>query len=104
MLTGAARWIAMWAGYMLIFVAVGAIITMIASELDSRAEKFSDMEGLGWWGMPMLFFWAACVVAAVAFIILNFNVPGLLNTLVIFISGMFLGSGAVFLTAMVYHR
>jgi hypothetical protein len=77
---------------------------VIASWLEGRKERSSDMEGLGWWGLPMLFFWAVCVIAAVVFIILNFNAAGLLNTLVIFVSGMFLGSATVLLTATVYHK
>ena len=90
------RWIVLWIAYILIFVAVGAIISIAAAEIDRRKVKSSGMAALGWWVPPMLIYWALCIVAVIVVITLNLSLRGVLNTLAIFLPGVFLGSGAVF--------
>jgi hypothetical protein len=91
------RLISLWIGYMLIFIAGGSLVSIIAGEIDQRKVKTTGMGAIGFWIIPMFIFWLLCIVAAIIFLTLNLSLPRALNILIIFLPGVFLGSAAAFL-------
>ncbi|MFZ6029446.1 MAG: hypothetical protein ACOYYS_17170 [Chloroflexota bacterium] len=91
------RWIVLWLGCQLAFVVIGAVISIATMALAARQTRTSDLEGLGGWVMPMLLFWALCILAAAVFIARDHSLLGLANALAIFLPGALLGSASVFM-------
>jgi len=90
------RLIALWLVYMLIFIVGGAIISIIAGEIDQRKVKTTGMGAIGFWIIPMFIFWLLCIVAVIIYGTFNLSPIGGLKIVAIFIPGVFLGSAAVF--------
>jgi len=90
--------IVLWIAYMLIFIAVGSVISIAAIEIDSRYVKTTGMgAALGFWVGPMLLFWAVCIAAAIVVIVRAYFPSNMLMLLVIFLPGMIFGATAVFM-------
>ena len=97
MLLLVAKWLVLWIAYMFVFMAAGAVIGIVAIEIDLGLTRTSGMAALGFWAMPMLLFWALCVIAGVGVIAKDCSFLTVLNALAIFLPGMGLGSAAVFM-------
>jgi hypothetical protein len=91
------KWLVLWFAYMLIFIAAGSAISIVAIEVDAGVGKTSGMAALGFWAVPTLFFWMLCIPAAVVVVIRDHSLSGILNALGIFLPGLCLGSAMVFM-------
>jgi hypothetical protein len=93
------KWLVSWLAYILIFMAVGFVIGCVWTEIEYRYIKSSGLEGLGAWVMPVMTFWAFCIIALIVVIVMNFSFSGILNTIVTFLPGCYMGTATSF-TAM----
>jgi hypothetical protein len=84
-------------------MAAGSVISLVAAEIDFRYVKVSGIGAAGLFGFPLLIFWTLCIIAAIIVIATNFSFLGILNTLVIFLPGIYLGSAAVWMAWLLWN-